>query len=319
MGKKQITMRDIAKACGVSVATVSYVLSHSEKEKISHDTRLRVMETATRLKYCPRPPVQGSFRRSGYAAIVVNLKPVNHPGKKLLFSDLASELGRQLQARGFQPLLFHSKSLERDAAAIASQKPDAVFMIDVDNARIRESTKAFYAPIIFMDCELRDPFFCKVLPDYEEVLTKARATLACDAPFLVLEDILSSELLSLLIRDFAIEDVFIRTPEADVASFLHGKAGRKGIVLGDLLAAEAAHSFPPGDLVALSSLGDSGLLPPEMRTLYVSNRNKAAVAVELMEDLLALGHYSEGDNRLLLECEDTVQAAHGSMLPSGIQ
>jgi hypothetical protein len=53
MEKDKATMRDIAQACGISVATVSYVLNHSEKEKISHETRLKVLETATRLHYEP--------------------------------------------------------------------------------------------------------------------------------------------------------------------------------------------------------------------------------------------------------------------------
>ena len=52
MGRK-VTMKDIAKDVGVSVATVSYVLNYSEKEKISHDTRLKVFEAVKRLGYVP--------------------------------------------------------------------------------------------------------------------------------------------------------------------------------------------------------------------------------------------------------------------------
>lgn len=46
-----VTARDIADASGVSVATVSYVLSGREGVRISEQTRQRVLETARRIGY----------------------------------------------------------------------------------------------------------------------------------------------------------------------------------------------------------------------------------------------------------------------------
>ena len=53
MGKNKPTMQDIANLCGVSVATVSYVINNSEKEHIKHDTRIKVLEAAKTLNYAP--------------------------------------------------------------------------------------------------------------------------------------------------------------------------------------------------------------------------------------------------------------------------
>lgn len=50
-----VTVYDIAKSCGVSVSTVSYVLSgQGEKRRISPDTQARVRTAAAELGYVPR-------------------------------------------------------------------------------------------------------------------------------------------------------------------------------------------------------------------------------------------------------------------------
>ena len=49
MEKKRVSMREIAKECGCSLATVSYALNHAGGTKISSATRLKVIATAKRL------------------------------------------------------------------------------------------------------------------------------------------------------------------------------------------------------------------------------------------------------------------------------
>ena len=51
--KKNVTAKDIANACGISQATVSYVINNKEGKKISDATRQLVLETARQLNYVP--------------------------------------------------------------------------------------------------------------------------------------------------------------------------------------------------------------------------------------------------------------------------
>lgn len=51
--KKMVTAKDIAKVCGISQATVSYVINNKEGKKISEKTRELILETAKTLDYIP--------------------------------------------------------------------------------------------------------------------------------------------------------------------------------------------------------------------------------------------------------------------------
>ena len=50
-GKKKVTIKDIAEACGVSTATVSYVLNGREDQRISPETWKRVMHEVHLMGY----------------------------------------------------------------------------------------------------------------------------------------------------------------------------------------------------------------------------------------------------------------------------
>ena len=51
--EKKVTVRDVAKEAGVSVATVSYIMNNRTDQKISEDTRKKVLQIANLLNYKP--------------------------------------------------------------------------------------------------------------------------------------------------------------------------------------------------------------------------------------------------------------------------
>ncbi len=70
---KKVTIRDVAREAGVSVATVSNVLNGVEKCRV--ETRERVLETARELGYQPNISAKTlATRRSGLLGIVINEK-----------------------------------------------------------------------------------------------------------------------------------------------------------------------------------------------------------------------------------------------------
>lgn len=68
---KNITSRDIAKLCGVSQTTVSYVMNNRQGVNISEKTRELVLATAKRFNYVPNSAARGMRMKSAYSIGVV--------------------------------------------------------------------------------------------------------------------------------------------------------------------------------------------------------------------------------------------------------
>ncbi|NLW79051.1 MAG: LacI family transcriptional regulator [Ruminococcaceae bacterium] len=302
MAYKRVTMRDIARECGVSVATVSLALNHSSKESISDALRLKIIQTATRMHYNPAALRERNSTQT--AGIILNLKEHNLPGKKLLYYDLAAELERRLAEEGFLATLVTGKQPADIYASEQLRQLDAWFMIDVDNAAFQVKPEGFYGPIILLDAEVENPLYCKIQPDYTALYEKANALLRGDMAFLAMEDIKSQALLKKMVAPFAPSNVFINRPGARLDAFLENQRGKRGIVLGDILGMQVQALFPPGDVVAVSSLGRGGLLKQDAPCLYVRNRDKADAAVSTMLAMLNYAFESQGGNHILVPCTE---------------
>lgn len=70
--RKTVTAKDVAEACGVSQATVSYVINNSASGRISEATRQKVMEMSFKMGYCPSQSAR-SMRMSRAMAVGVVL------------------------------------------------------------------------------------------------------------------------------------------------------------------------------------------------------------------------------------------------------
>ena len=299
MEKKRVSMREIARECGCSVATVSYALNHAGGTKISSATRLRVIATAKRLNYSP---VRSSRSRPGRAVILVSTVPGQGPGRRAALTDLACELSGQLAGHGITACILEADSLAQRWRQIQQLSPGLLFMLDRGSGCVAGLDPPCVQPIIFVDSDNDDPLYYKVLPDYPSLLRRAADLLDEPRPFLMLEGVRSGALLRELTAATPPEDVFLHV-NRDMGPFLAAHRGRKGIVVGDLLAVEACGRFPPEDLAVISALGEDRLFPPGLTVIPVPNRVRAAAAVEVAMELMSLDYDPDRDHRILLQAE----------------
>lgn len=304
MAKNKVTMRDIAKECNVSVATVSYVLNHNDKVKISHDTFLNVTGAATRLHYVPSPYYADNVgRKTNLVGIFINLKEHNTQGKLMLYHALAAELAEKLSNIKFDTVLIPTKNLSEDVSVISKRNFDAVFMIDVDNETVKKVTHDYFIPIIFLYCDVDDSLFYKICPDYNSIIKNAKDILKCEHPYIIMEDIFSQNLKSEITKYFDAHDVFINNPKSDLKLFLKSHINSKGIVLGDGLAIEIGNYISSDDYVAVLNLDSSDMLPQQTRKLYIRNGKIADAAIEILTKMLNFELNINEKNRILIDCE----------------
>ena len=91
---RRVTSADVARAAGVSRATVSYVLNDTPNQTISSTTRIRVLEAATRLGYAPSAAAR--TLRTGRSDVVLCLLPDWPIGPEVgnLLGNLSGALAR---------------------------------------------------------------------------------------------------------------------------------------------------------------------------------------------------------------------------------
>lgn len=295
MENKRVTMRQIAKECGCSLAAVSYALNRSGQGKVSSATRLRIIETAKKLNYSPTP----ARKRTGRAAILVSSARGESAGRSSSLMDLAWQLSEQLRLLSIPAVILKIDDLVEQWGQVRAVSPDILFILDGGSKAISYVEPPCVQPVVFVDSDNKHDLYYKILPDYTTLRELAAHRLGGGKLFLVTEAVRCAGLLDLMTAGLPAEDVFINDG-GDLAAFLAAHKGRKGIVVGDLLAAEVCRRFPAKDLAVIAALERPGLFPPELTVISVPNRVRAEAAARAGRDLLNLDYEPGASTRILL-------------------
>jgi len=303
MRKEKVTMKDIAKELNLSLATVSYVLNHSEKEKISHDTRIKVLETAKKLGYVPNQTARSlANKRSNLIGIIVNLSKNASSFMKYQCLDLVSELQDQINKEGYDSILSITQELE-DIDLKYKHSLEAAFIIDISEKSLKKITNKYYVPVIFLDCDFEEGLFYKILPDYPLMIEKAKKILDDEHPYLIMDTVINERMKEQITDNFLRDDIYIHSSNGNIKEFLSQKKSRKGIVIGDLLGTLVERYVDNNDIVVLSTNYATDQLLADTKQIIVSNKRKAETATEVCKKLINLEYDIDGRTRILLQPE----------------
>lgn len=101
--KSTVTAKDLAKACNVSQATVSYVINNKEGKNISEETRNLILETAKALHYFPNASAQNVRKKSCCSIGLVCGNNYTNLG----FSNALMGIKKYLESQGYSLILLN--------------------------------------------------------------------------------------------------------------------------------------------------------------------------------------------------------------------
>ena len=129
------TIRDVAKSAGVSLTTVSYVLSgrHGGTTRISESTQARVQAAAKELGYVPNQAARG-MRRGKTDLVAIAIGDLEWPWDRAV----ATASARILPQHGYQPVILIGEGWRRfmlsggaDGAIIGALPPGTLLDLTV--------------------------------------------------------------------------------------------------------------------------------------------------------------------------------------------
>ena len=165
--KNNITIKDVAREAGVSVATVSYVINERSDKRISDKTRKKVLQAINLLGYTPNQSAKAlATNRSGMAALYVSPD----------FSTLKN--AEQLHFINFLASFLHEKNYDliylSDTYKDKFDHADAILCYDISSEYFRQIGDNNFAPLIALDCMINDPLFFQINSDYEKIAQQAK-------------------------------------------------------------------------------------------------------------------------------------------------
>ncbi len=161
-----VTIKDIAKFCGVSTATVSYVINNNENHTISEETRKKILHAVNMLNYKP-------------SVIAKNLRVEPQHKIVAIYTDECSEYLNRLEFFHFinkasKFFTLHNISLVYATKPfIQNNNADALLSFNLSLEDFRELGKNNYIPLIALDSLINDYLFFQVTTNYQQIKDKA--------------------------------------------------------------------------------------------------------------------------------------------------
>ncbi|MDE6401305.1 MAG: LacI family transcriptional regulator [Clostridiales bacterium] len=174
----RVTIKDVAKAADVSIATVSYVLNNKQGQSICEDTRKKVLQFANLLGY--ECNVMAKYLATGksntVAAVFNNVATLAAP----YYFQLLTELSRLLNRQNISLAV-----VDYADACRGNSVCDAYIAIAVSESEFRRFADAKYVPVLAIDCVFEDFLFFRVNDDFKSLYQTAKREFGSDSASLL--------------------------------------------------------------------------------------------------------------------------------------
>ena len=272
---KKVTIRDVAKEAGVSVATVSYIMNDRKDVKISAETRKKVLQIANLLDYTPSSAAK-SLATGRNNIIGVSYRLGSSPSHNLEITDFINLLIERLNRMHYD-ILFLPINPEQDTLAIR-RNIDGIIAVDLSGEEFKRFSDSYLVPIIAVDMILHDNLFYQVYTNLpaaiDRYLTKNPDSL------LVMEPFGNEQYMDYIVSAVKPERLCILSDcHPDTLRSLKNK---NLLVIGTYLALMLRPYTDHAAMTVITSNAYSHMLPESTTILENDTSKKANVAINLL-------------------------------------
>ncbi|WP_296112588.1 LacI family DNA-binding transcriptional regulator [uncultured Anaerococcus sp.] len=158
----KVTIKDVAKAAGVSVATVSYVINERKDQKISEETRKKVLQVVNLLNYSPNQNAR-ALASNKYK----NIYLITRNDDSLLYSanvySFIKNLSDFFQNEGFHLIISGDNSIDN------LNSFNTIITIDLTKEEFLNIGNKTFTPLIALSSYINDPVFYQINRDYRKI------------------------------------------------------------------------------------------------------------------------------------------------------
>lgn len=274
-------MKDIADKANVSVATVSYILNNVKNQKISKETRERVLKICSEMGYLPNLTARAlATKKSGMIGIlnVRNSAAVN-PWQDYIYSRFINQTESILLKNGYHTLYTNIDIRNPELNVILQRELDGVLLLNISEDIFYKISNKFKVPVVIIDGFLDDQLFHKILPDYDNAIKKAKDLLVRKPEFIITSSSNNRGVYD-KIKNLADEndcELCFASTEADIAEFSSKHTGQKGIIINEFIALFAARYLNTDDFVVLCTSDSPDILKENIRKIkFIEEKSKVA-------------------------------------------
>ncbi|MFJ4210576.1 LacI family DNA-binding transcriptional regulator [Paenarthrobacter sp. NPDC089675] len=167
MSSKNVGIKDVAVAAGVSVTTVSHVLNEVSYARVSPETRDKVRSAAEQLGYGPNRLAQAlRTQRTGMLGLVSEeIATTPHAGRIILGADEAAK------ARGYNLMIINTpgsaslESRQADVQALLERRVDGILYATMYHRNVELPANLGSVPSVLVDSVATDGNITAVIPD----------------------------------------------------------------------------------------------------------------------------------------------------------
>ena len=291
---KKVTVRDVAREAGVSVATVSYIMNDRTDQKISPETRKKVLQIANLLNYRPSHAAKSlATGRNNIIGIAYSLSE-HTPSRNLEITTFANLLMERLNRMKYDVLYVSLMTTEENLHV--NRNIDAIIAIDLTHEQFRSLADKYLVPVIAVDMLINDNLFYQIYADYPSLIKQAAADFDDDY-YLILDQFANNEFLGFISEVVPAERVLIFSEETPKQ--LHSLADKNVVVVGSYLALMVMPYLNKKRMTVITSNENDITLPTDIKVIHNDIFKKANLTINVLLNSIERNFDLEHDLKVL--------------------